>query len=199
MQRILGGRLRGRKLLTLPAGVAGLRPTGVLVRRSIFDRIGPAIEGAQVLDLFGGSGALSIEALSRGARRATIIEKSKKVARFLQDQLQRLELDLCAQVHHADAHSWLGGPATRYDIVFIDPPFAMHDAFAPLASALCKGWLSEKALIVCERERVRGKTIPVSWPPSLRVESTRIHGQAVVEYLRWSLTHNPGQANERSP
>ena len=91
MQRITGGQLRGRKLSRLPDGVAGLRPTGARVREAIFNRLQGEVEDARVLDLFAGSGALSIEALSRGARVATLIERDRAVLRHLQRQLAMAE------------------------------------------------------------------------------------------------------------
>jgi aspartate aminotransferase len=188
MQRIESGSLRGRKLLPLPAGVPGLRPTGARVRGAIFDSLQQAVVGARVLDLFAGSGALAIEALSRGADQCTLLEIDSRVARHLRRQLEALRLSSCAEVVQTDAQAWLRagrGDAAPYDLVLVDPPFAMPHVFEPIARALVEGdWLAPGAWIVCERERVRGTTTAVAWPSALRVERARDYGQARLELLR---------------
>ncbi|MBX7077632.1 MAG: 16S rRNA (guanine(966)-N(2))-methyltransferase RsmD [Nannocystaceae bacterium] len=188
MQRVVAGTLRGRKLLPVPAGVPGLRPTASRVREAIFARIGDEVEGTRVLDLFGGSGALSIEALSRGAAFATVCELDGRVARHLAQQLEVLGLAAKAEVARGDATRWLaGGPGTRarYDLVFVDPPFASPHVFDPVVAALVEqGWLAPRALVVCERERVRGQVPPLQLPAVVQPEALKIYGQVQVEYLR---------------
>jgi aspartate aminotransferase len=188
VQRIEAGSLRGRRLLPLPAGVPGLRPTGARVRGAIFDRLQDEVRGARVLDLFAGSGALSIEALSRGAAGATMLELDARVARHLRHQLEVLSLASRAQVVRADALAWLRagrGNTAPYDLVLVDPPFALPHVFEPIAQALVDGdWLAEGAWIVCERERVRGTTTTVAWPAGLVLERARDYGQARLELLR---------------
>ncbi len=187
MQRIEAGSLRGRKLLPLPEGVPGLRPTGARVRGAIFDRLQRAVVEARVLDLFAGSGALSLEALSRGAAHCTMLEIDARVVRHLRRQLDVLDLASRADVVQADAQVWLGrsrGSAAAYDLVFVDPPFAMPEVFEPIAHALVDGnWLAPGAWIVCERELVRGRTPIVAWPSALTLERTRDYGQARLELL----------------
>jgi aspartate aminotransferase len=188
MQRIEAGSLRGRRLLPLPAGVPGLRPTGARVRGAIFDRLQQAVVGARVLDLFAGSGALAIEALSRGAERCTMLEIDGRVVRHLRRQLEALSLSSRAEVVQTDAQAWLRrgrGNGARYDLVFVDPPFAMPHVFEPIAHALVDGdWLAPGAWIVCERELVRGTTVEVAWPSALVLERSRDYGQARLELLR---------------
>lgn len=188
MQRIEAGSLRGRRLLPLPAGVPGLRPTGARVRGAIFDRLQAAVVGARVLDLFAGSGALAIEALSRGAERCTLLEIDGRVVRHLRRQLEVLSLSARAEVVQTDAQAWLRagrGNAAPYDLVLVDPPFAMPHVFEPIAQALVEGnWLARGAWIVCERERVRGTTPRVAWPSALELERERDYGQARLELLR---------------
>ena len=142
MQRIEAGSLRGHKLLPLPAGVPGLRPTGARVRGAIFDRLQQAVVGARVLDLFAGSGALAIEALSRGAERCTLLELDARVVRHLRRQLEALGVSDRAHVVQTDAQAWLRpgrGNAAPYDLVLVDPPFAMPHVFEPIARALVDG------------------------------------------------------------
>lgn len=187
MQRVVAGALRGRKLMSVPDGVPGLRPTASRVREAIFGRITAEVEGARVLDLFAGSGALSIEALSRGAATATLFELDGRVVKHLAAQLDALALRDRAEVRRGDALALLRHPpqGPRYDLVFVDPPFATPEVFAPIASALVEqGWLAESALVVCERERIRGAAPPVTWPADVELEATKVYGQVVVEYLR---------------
>jgi 16S rRNA (guanine966-N2)-methyltransferase len=188
MQRIASGSLRGRRLLPLPAGVPGLRPMGARVRGAIFDRLQHEVVDARVLDLFAGSGALSLEALSRGAGWCTLLELDARVVRHLRRQLEALAVATRAQVVQTDAQAWLQrgrGNTAPFDLVFVDPPFAMPHVFEPIAQALIDGdWLARGAWIVCERELVRGKTREVVWPSALTVERTRDYGQARLELLR---------------
>jgi 16S rRNA (guanine966-N2)-methyltransferase len=187
MQRVSAGTLRGRKLMTLPEGVPGLRPMGSRVREAIFDRLRRDIEDARVLDVFAGSGALAIEALSRGASFATLFELDARVVRHLRAQLGALALTDRAEVDSGDAVALLRAGHERgapYDLVFVDPPFASPHIFTPVYEALCVGgWLAPAARIVCERERVRGSAANVVLPPALDLEATRIYGQAQVEFL----------------
>ncbi|MCX4239555.1 16S rRNA (guanine(966)-N(2))-methyltransferase RsmD [Paraliomyxa miuraensis] len=195
MQRIEAGTLRGRKLLPLPPGVPGLRPTGARVRGAIFDRLQREVIDARVLDLFAGSGALSLEALSRGAATCTMLEIDPRVVRHLRRQLDVLGLSARARVVQTDALAWLrtdrvdaaevpmtSGP---FELVFVDPPFRMPEVFEPVAQALVEGgWLAEDAWVVCERELVRGTTSPIAWPRALALERARDYGQARLELLR---------------
>lgn len=185
MQRIESGRLGGRYLLRLPKGVPGLRPTAARVRGAIFDRIGAEVRGARVLDLFGGSGAMSVEAISRGADRATVVELSGKVVRHLRAQADALGIAEHLQVVKSDAVKFLQHGPSAYDLVIIDPPFATPEVVDAIAEGLVQGWLAEEAIVVCERELVRGKSRDVAWPESLELEATKHYGQAVVEFLRF--------------
>lgn len=187
MQRIFAGALRGRKLMALPAGVAGLRPTAAKVREAIFDRLGPGVVDTRVLDLYAGSGALSIEALSRGASSALLVEEDARVVKHLQAQLAALGVAARAKVVRSTAERVLaGGPGSAsYDLVFVDPPFASPHVFGPIAAALVQHrWLGPGARIVCERERVRGAAPNVEYPAALELEASRVYGQVIVEFLQ---------------
>ncbi len=188
MQRVSAGTLRGRKLMTLPEGVPGLRPMASRIREAMFDRLGPDVADARVLDVFAGSGALAIEALSRGASSAVLFELDARVVRHLRAQLAQLSLTDRATVHSGDAVALLeAGPGARkagYDLVFVDPPFASPHVFTPVLAALVdRGWLAPGARIVCERERVRGTAASIVCPDALEMDATRIYGQAQVEFF----------------
>ncbi len=119
--RIIGGRWRGRKL-PVPA-LPGLRPTPDRVRETLFNWLAPDIEGLACLDLYAGSGALGFEALSRGAGSALMLDSDGRAVASLRDSAALLGAG--AQVRQADALAWLGGlPSQRFDLVFVDPPFA---------------------------------------------------------------------------
>ncbi len=116
--RIIGGDWRGRKLPVLTAD--GLRPTGDRLRETLFSWLMPYIHGANCLDAYSGTGALGFEALSRGAKKATLIEKSAKNAQQLRENAKLLQAN--ANIIHQDFHAWQ--PEETFDLVFLDPPFA---------------------------------------------------------------------------
>jgi len=185
MQRVESGTLGGRHLLRLPNGVPGLRPTSARVRGAVFDRLRADVPGSRVLDLFAGSGAMSIEAISRGAERATVVELSGKVVRHLQAQAEALGISKQVRVVKADAVKFLQHGAQPYDLVIIDPPFAKPEVVDAIAQTLPQGWLAPGAIVVCELELVRGKSREVAWPATLELEATKHYGQAEVEFLRF--------------
>jgi len=119
--RIIGGDWRSRRL-RFPAG-AGLRPTPDRVRETLFNWLGPRVIGARALDLFAGSGALGLEALSRGASRVDFVERRRPAVEALRANLALLGGGSRADVVCAEALSWLRRAAGPWDLVFIDPPF----------------------------------------------------------------------------
>lgn len=118
--RIIGGRWRGTKLAVPDR--PGLRPSSDRVRETLFNWLMPALPGARVLDLFAGTGVLGLEALSRGAAQAVLVERDPGLAAALRDTATKLSAQ--AEVHAADALAWLGGRHDTFDLVFLDPPFA---------------------------------------------------------------------------
>ena len=188
MQRVGAGSLRGRVLRPLPATIAGVRPTGSRVREAIFDRLHLELPGAAVLDLFAGSGALSIEALSRGAARATLVEQQASVVRFLREQIRELALAPRVTLWQGEAReavkrgpAALGGP---FSLVLLDPPYEQTAALVPaLLPGLVAGWLAPGATVVCEYDR-SGRGLP-ALPEGLTIEASKRYGQVGVDFLRW--------------
>ncbi len=121
--RIVGGRWRGTRLPV--ADAEGLRPTSDRMRETLFNWLQPALPGARVLDLFAGSGALGLEAVSRGAREAVLVERDARLAASLRETAGRLAAAGEVRVAEADALAWLRAPtvAGPFDVVFVDPPF----------------------------------------------------------------------------
>lgn len=191
--RIVGGSFGGRTI-SVPVDEGSVRPTSERLREAIASALEArgAIAGRRVLDLFAGSGALAFEALSRGASRATLIERHPAVVRYLQGQIRELALGERARLWAGDAAAFLrsapaSGLAGPYDLVLIDPPY---DDTAPVLAAVVPAlvagrWLAESAVVVCEYDRAGGRR-PPAWPSGLVVESTRHYGQTAVDFLRFS-------------
>jgi 16S rRNA (guanine966-N2)-methyltransferase len=163
--RVIAGELRGRKLVA-PAG-AGTRPTADRVREALFSILGD-IGGARVLDLYAGSGALGIEALSRGAREAAFVDSSREAVAAIRENLEKLGIE--GSVHRRDALAWLaaaqGTPA--FDLVFVDPPYDSALLNAPLLAEQLPPVLSPDAVIVTESD----KRSPLELPFELLRERT---------------------------
>ncbi|MBD8873394.1 16S rRNA (guanine(966)-N(2))-methyltransferase RsmD [Rhodanobacter sp. DHB23] len=158
--RIIGGSLRNSRL-DVP-GLPGLRPTPERVRETLFNWLAPMIEGARVLDLCAGTGALGIEALSRGAAGACFVEPEAQAARALRDNLARLKA-AGGEVAAIDARGFLHGAARPFDLVFLDPPFAL-DLWGALAQGLEQGgWLAEHAWVYLESPRDVAPAVPAVW------------------------------------
>jgi 16S rRNA (guanine966-N2)-methyltransferase len=145
--RIIGGAWRGRRLRFPP--LAEIRPTPDRVRETLFNWLATRVSGARCLDLFAGSGALGLEALSRGAGQVTFVERDALAARELRARLSEWEA-IGGRVEQADALRFLSGPAEPFDIVFLDPPFA-SDLLEPAAGKLEeRQWVAPGGLIYVE-------------------------------------------------
>lgn len=150
--RIIGGEWRGRRLKIIDQ--AGLRPTPDRVRETLFNWLAPVIAGSRCLDLFAGSGALGLEAASRGAARVTLVEKAAAAARQLRDNTALLQAGDRLEVVQADALRLLERPpAVPYDVVFLDPPFGQGWLQHCLPGLAQPGWLAAGAHIYMEAEQ----------------------------------------------
>ncbi|CTQ48921.1 16S rRNA (guanine(966)-N(2))-methyltransferase RsmD [Jannaschia donghaensis] len=151
--RIVGGDWRGRRLANVGKGdmAAHLRPTTDRVRESIFNLLvngghADTLDGTRVLDVFAGTGALGLEALSRGAATATFIEQGRKSLAILRENIALLDAD--ARIHPRDARR--PGPGTPHDLVFLDPPYGQGLGEKAVVALRDHGWLAPDALIVWE-------------------------------------------------
>lgn len=159
--RIIAGRLRGSKLSVPDA--PGLRPTPERVRETLFNWLAPTIDGAQCLDLYAGTGALGLEALSRGAAHCVFVERDPALARALADTLARLKVDT-GEVVRGDALTWLAqADEQRFDLVFVDPPFGAGAWQATLHALEHGGRLKPAAWIHVEAPADQDLTPPSNW------------------------------------
>lgn len=160
--RIIGGGWRGRRI-AFP-DIPGLRPTPDRVRETLFNWLQSGVAGARCLDLFAGSGALGLEALSRGAKELVFVEQSVAASRALQEQLTRLGGQVRARVVEMGASRYLRSPPQPFDIVFLDPPYG-RNALAEYIPMLDAGeWLQAGALVFLENEKsVGAPELPARW------------------------------------
>lgn len=181
--RIVAGELGGRRL-TVPT--KGTRPTSERVREAVFSAIEARVDldGARVLDCYAGSGALGIEALSRGADHALFVESSRAAAAVLTANLRSLGAR-GGEVRVATVESVTAAPCPEpYDVVLADPPYALGDDVlgAALAALATNGWIAAGGLVVVERGvRVSGD---VPWPNGVEPVTTRRYGDTLVCYGR---------------
>jgi 16S rRNA (guanine966-N2)-methyltransferase len=161
--RIIGGRHRGRRL-RFPAGVE-IRPTPDRVRETLFNWLQPRIDGARVLDLFAGSGALGLEALSRGAAHVTFIEQDRRAAAAIEAVASEWH-ETAVAVQCAEALGWLArtAPGTAFDVVLVDPPYALGLLEPALKSLASRSLLAPDARIYVEhRGRDALPALPEGW------------------------------------
>jgi 16S rRNA (guanine966-N2)-methyltransferase len=182
--RIVGGEFRGRPLAA-PANAA-IRPTSDRLRETIFDilihRFGDPVTGSRILDLFAGTGALGIEALSRGASSALLVEESAEARGLIRQNIEAFGLTGRARIFRRDA-TRLGdaGTIAPFGLLFADPPYGRSLGEAALASAAAGGWLLPDALCVLE-EAVEST---VSLPPRFEPLNERRVGDSKVLFLRF--------------
>lgn len=173
--RIIGGNLRNSRLQV--PDLPGLRPTPERVRETLFNWLAPMIEGARCLDLCAGTGALGIEACSRGAACVQFVERDARATQALRENLARLKVNI-GQVALLDASQFLQGAAQPCDLVFLDPPFAL-DLWTVLARQLEQGgWLLPQALVYVESPGHGVPDLPANW---------QLHREARAGEVRFAL------------
>lgn len=162
--RIIGGQLRGRKLAI--ADLPGLRPTTDRVRETVFNWLQFELAEQRCLDVFAGTGALGLEALSRGAAEVVMLERNKVAAELLQHHAMTLN-PVChgqAHVQQADALKWLQLEAPQpFNVVFVDPPFRSNLAGPACALLARNGWLADDAMVYLETEKEWPLDVPTGW------------------------------------
>ncbi|MQA25763.1 MAG: 16S rRNA (guanine(966)-N(2))-methyltransferase RsmD [Micromonosporaceae bacterium] len=186
MTRVIGGVLGGQRLAAPPGRCT--RPTSDRVREALFNTLSGLVDldGARFADLYAGSGAAGIEALSRGAAHALFVESFPKAARVLRENLAALGVAASAEVVTAPvARAVAGTPASPYDVVFADPPYELPDSelSAVLSALVSGGWIVEDGVVVLERSS-RGAS--PGWAPGLTESRSRRYGETTLWYGRRS-------------
>lgn len=193
MTRIIGGEAGGRRLRT-PTGES-TRPTSDRVREALFSALEAllgSVQGLRFLDLYAGSGAVGLEARSRGAGVVTCVEQDRRAAALVRDNARSLGLTV-EVVASAVARHLERPPRTPYDVVFADPPYPLPTAAveADLVSLHEHGWLTPGAVVVVERSS-RGDAL--AWPQGYEAGRERRYGETVLWYGRASSEAPPEQA-----
>ncbi len=190
--RIIGGDYR-RRQLPVPDS-PGLRPTPDRVRETLFNWLTGVTPGARVLDLYAGTGALGLEALSRGARQACFVEREPRVAQGLAANLATLGADERGRVLTQAAEAFLAGPATPFDLVFLDPPFRQGLAEAACVGLEENGWLEADAWIYVEVEQELALRVPDHWRLHREVKAGDTLGRLYQRQLRQAPPSPAGDA-----
>lgn len=182
--RIIGGNRRGLKLAEVGEGdaAAHLRPTSDRVREAIFNLLinahGNPVAGARVLDLFAGTGALGLEALSRGALQATFVDDGAKALALIRANIAKMRAEAETRVIRQDARRLGPNAGAGYGLVFLDPPYGKGLGEAVLAALLAEGWLAPGAMVVWE------EGAPPVVPDGFEQVDQRKYGDTVVTLLR---------------
>ena len=183
--RIIGGELKGRKLVTVP-GIE-TRPTADRVRESIFNILGDTVRGAHVLDLYAGTGAMGIEALSRGAQRVWFAEVHKAALAALEKNIKTCSLKDKARTvkwNILDNLNILHSHKPGFNLVFMDPPYHKDMIQPTLSNLAISGCLTKSARLVLEHSPL--EPIPENWP-EFNIVDQRRYGKTLVSFLRYML------------
>lgn len=197
MTRIIGGTAGGRRLKAPPGDRT--RPTADRVREALFSSLDSdlgSITGLRFLDLYAGSGAVGLEARSRGAGHVTLVEHDRRTAALIKDNVRTLGLGQVDVVTGSVARVLAAAPAAAYDVVFLDPPYPLSTAevVEDLAALTEHGWLAEGAVVVVERATRSGGP---DWPTGLSAARSRKYGETTLWYGH--ATRSGGLPDEAVP
>jgi 16S rRNA (guanine966-N2)-methyltransferase len=191
--RVIAGEAGGRRL-AVPGG-RDTRPTSDRAREGLFATIASmlgSLDGARVLDLYAGSGAVGLEALSRGAGHVLLVEHGTRAARVIRENIEAIGLPGAVLAADRVERVLARGPGGgRYDVVFADPPYALADAAVSQVLSLLagQGWLAPGALVIVERATRSG---PVNWPDGFVPDKARRYGEATFWYGLASASDREG-------
>ena len=149
--KIVSGTYGGRPLKTLEGKTT--RPTSDKVRGAMFNMIGPYFDGGRVLDLYAGSGGLSIEAVSRGMEQAVLVEKDRRAQGIIASNIQITKESHKFQLLKMEAHQALNQLRGTFDLIFLDPPYAKEQIVADIEALAERGLLGEEVMVVCETDK----------------------------------------------
>lgn len=190
MTRVIAGAAGGRRLAVPPG--QGTRPTSDRAREGLLSTwqslLGGPLDGERLLDLYAGSGAVGLEALSRGAGHVLLVEADARAARTVRENVKSLQLP-GAEVRSGKAEQIIrtAPPQEPYDIVFLDPPYAVadDDLREIMLTLRSQGWLTEDALVTVERSTRGGEFV---WPPGFEAIRARRYGEGTFWYGRAAST-----------
>ncbi|GAA0604317.1 16S rRNA (guanine(966)-N(2))-methyltransferase RsmD [Streptomyces crystallinus] len=189
MTRVIAGRAGGRRLAVPPGN--GTRPTSDRAREGLFstwEALLGTLEGIRVADLYAGSGAVGLEALSRGAAHALLVEADARAVKTVRDNVRVLGLP-GAEVRNGKAEQIVAGsaPETPFDVVFLDPPYAVtdDDLREILLTLRTGGWLADECLVTVERSTRGGE---FGWPQGFEPLRARRYGEGTLWYGRAAST-----------
>jgi len=149
--KIVSGTYGGRPLKTLEGKTT--RPTSDKVRGAMFNMIGPYFDGGRVLDLYAGSGGLSIEAVSRGMEQAVLVEKDRRAQAIIASNIQMTKESHKFQLLKMEAHQALNQLQGTFDLIFLDPPYAKEQIVADIEALAERGLLGKEVMVVCETDK----------------------------------------------
>ena len=183
--RVIGGSLKGRRLSAIKqqGNMTSLRPTTDRIKESLFNILSGGkfdikMEKARILDIFAGSGALGVEAISRGAKSCTFIEKNKACIRLLDTNLKICNIKNQTNIKTFDATEFPLNLEQPYDLVFVDPPYRKSLGEAAVRSALASNWISDNALIVLEEGEQKSSL------KGFKLEDTRRYGDTILHFFK---------------
>jgi 16S rRNA (guanine966-N2)-methyltransferase len=182
--RIIAGQFRGIALSAVGKGDAGahLRPTTDRVRESLFNvlaggKFGDALTDARTLDLFAGTGALGLEALSRDGECVTFVDDGRKAQSLIEQNIAICKAQAQSKLMRCDATRLPANPDAPYDLIFLDPPYAKGLGEHAIAAAIAGNWLTPRALVVWE------DSAPITVPDTLTLLDTRKYGDTKINFL----------------
>ena len=183
--RVIGGSLKGRRLSAIKqqGNMTSLRPTTDRIKESLFNILSGGkfdikMEKARILDIFAGSGALGLEAISRGAKSCTFIEKNKACLRILNTNLNICNIKNQTNIKIFDATEFPLNADQPYDLVFVDPPYRKSLGEAAIRSALASNWISDHALLVLEEGEQKSSL------EGLKLEDVRRYGDTILHFFK---------------
>jgi len=178
--RVVAGLAKGKKLIVSPG--QNVRPSSDRLKEALFSSLGRVVQGARVLDLYAGTGALGIESLSRGAAWATFVDQDPRAVSAIRTNLSATGLDENADIVPASAAQFVARSAeTSFDVVLIDPPYEIGIPSTVLESLVKGGFVDVHSRIVVE---VSKRLVDTSLPESVELESQRRYGDSLLLYMR---------------
>lgn len=152
--RVISGSRKGMSLKSLPG--TSTRPTSDKVKESIFNKIGPYFDGGTVVELFGGSGSIAIEALSRGMDQAIVFEKNPKACAIIKINAEKCRMEECLRIEKKDARqaaAILKQKEVSIDLLFVDPPYATVEYYDVIKDVIAQELVADDATIICEHDK----------------------------------------------